>query len=473
MRRAPVLLVLAAALIAGAAADRVDRPADPSVGSRVDAGAPLAPPASAESSTWYCAGATAKAGGAADGSVIIANAGARAVSGSLIVVPNEGERKRVDLDVPARTRRTIRHGDVVTADYAAAVVELDGGDVVVEHSVRGPLGMSVAPCASSASDRWYLAEGSTARDDSMLLALQNPFAEDAIADLSFFTDQGRAVPADFQGILVPGRGLTVVNVADHVRRRNDIATSVVARSGRLVVDRIQLRNTLGHRGLSLSLAAPSPAETWYFPEGFLVEGVAEHYHLYNPGRREAQLDLEVTVDEGAVEPFQLNVASGERVSLLLNEEGRVPKGVPHAVTVRSLNGVGVVAERSLDALPPATRTGTTESLGGRLTARRWVLAGGGSTESLDEWVVVQNVGTSEATVDIFALAEGRLLPVDGLQDASVPAGRRQVFRLGDHIKREELALLIDSSVPVVIERALYRVGGPGISTAIGVPLRDS
>ena len=48
---------------------------------------------------------------------------------------------------------------MVTADNASALIELDGGQVVAELVTQGPLGDSVTPCASSASDSWYFADG--------------------------------------------------------------------------------------------------------------------------------------------------------------------------------------------------------------------------------------------------------------------------------------------------------------------------
>jgi hypothetical protein len=340
----------------------------------------------------------------------------------------------------------------------------------VEHEVLGPLGFSTAPCASFASDRWYLAEGSTARDDTMLLALYNPFPEDAIVDLAFSTDQGRAVPSDFTGLVIKGGHLRVVNVGDHVRRRDSVAATAVARSGRIVVDRLQFRNG-ATKGISLALAAPSPGEVWYFPEGFVADGVAERYHLYNPSAREAEVTIDLVLESGSAEPFELTVPARERVTVIANDEERIPRGVAHAAIVRSLNGVDVVAERSVAAAAPSTRTGTADTPGARVTARRWALASGSANDTTDEWVMLLNPGTTAAKVDIRGLASGQFLPFDGLRAIDLPAGRRISIRLTDHIKRDELSLLIESTTPIVVERGIYRAGGPGLALSPGIPLR--
>jgi hypothetical protein len=440
---------------------------------------PIAAPATSLSSSWFCAGGTARAEGAdgvvAAATVVVANPGDRALTGTIRVVPSEGDAKSVPIEVPIHARTSVALGEVVTAPFAAALVELDGGGAVVEHVISGPQGYSTAPCASSASERWYVAEGSTARDganpeDRMLLALYNPFPEDAIIDLSFTHEAGRSVPSEFTGIVVKGGSLRVVNVGDHVRRRAHISMTAVARSGRIVVDRIQLRNGT-NKGMSLALAATSPGTTWYFPEGLVADGVGESFHLYNPTGEEAQVSIELALETGAAEPFDLTVPPRGRLTVVANDEERVPRGVPHAATVVSLNGVPVVAERSVTAASPASRAGAADSLGARRTARRWVLAAGSATATIDEHVVFHNPGTRAATVTVQALAAGQLLVPESLLPIEVPAGRRVSLRATDHFSREDLALLVESTSPIVVERGVYLVGSTGLALSSGVPLR--
>lgn len=473
--RVRVFVVIGALLAAGGVVDRMQaRPASPSLAAPLTAAMPTAAPVTSLSSTWFCAGATATPDGVdglvADGRVVIANPGLEELNGTITVVPSEGEAATLPLKVGARSVTAVRQREVVTAPYASVLVELDGGGAVVEHEISGPLGFSTAPCASFASERWYLAEGSTAREDSMRLAIYNPFPEDAIVDLAFATDQGRAVPSDFTGLVVRGGGMRVVKVEDHVRRRANVAMTAVARTGRIVVDRIQLRGGAA-KGISLALAAPSAGDRWYFPEGFVADGVSERYHLYNPSNREALVSLELGLEEGAAEPFDLTVPPRDRLTIVSNDQERIPRNIGHSATVVSLNGVPVVAERSVTAVAPATRTGAEDSFGSRRTARRWVLASGAATDTVDEVVVLLNPGPEAATVSIAGLAGGQLLAIESLQEVALPAGRRVALRLTDHVKREDLALLVRSTSPIVVERGIYLVGTPGLALSSGIPLR--
>ena len=471
-RRLVVILGVVAAVAAGLAADRAARP-DPE-GDTIVALAnrmPTAAPARALSSTWFCAAGTGVAGGAADGSLVVVNPAPEAVTAKVTVVGTEGEPATVPLEVPGRGRASLRLGDVVAATYVAATVDVPSGGIAVEHAVTGPLGTGVAPCASFGSERWYVADGSTAREDTMILALYNPFPEDAIVDLSFSTNEGRAVPSDFQGIVVQGGRLVPVNVGDHVRRRDRVAATVATRSGRVVVDRLQLRNG-ATKGMSLALAAPSTGDEWWFPDGYVGDGLGERFSIYNPGDREAVVTLELTLEEGAAEPFDLTIPPRDRVDVNAGDEERVPKNAPHAAVVRSTNGVGVVAERALVAAPPSSRLGTSEVLGGRRSANRWLLGIGSATDTVDEWVTIVNPGASPVRVSFTVLAAGQPLAVEGLQDVDIEAGRRVAFRLTDHIKRDDLPMIVESAGwPIVVERAIYVVGGPGVALSPGIPMR--
>jgi hypothetical protein len=471
VRRAPLVVGLAVVLAAGAVADRAERPGPPVVGTVGSEEMPVAPPASALSSTWYCAGGSGRPDSPFASSVVLANAGSEPVEGRVTVVPRIGEPKTVPVAVKAYGSARVALAGVVQADFAAALVDLDGGGVVVEHVVAGSAGTATSPCASAASPRWYFADGSTAKDATLALALYNPFPEEAIVDLDFSTEQGRDQPADFQGVVVPALGLVVRDIGDHVRRREAVATQVVARTGRLVAAQLQLRTAPGVAGVSLRLGAPAPAEEWYFPDGYVTAGLVEQYSLYNPSGREAVVDIELTLDEGAAEPFQLTVPPRGRLAVVASDEERVPKGIGHSAVVRSVNGVPVVAERSVAASAPANRRGRADVRGARRLARRWAFAFGAATPETDEWIVVHNPGPVDAVLDVVGLANGRLLAIEGLQDVKVAGGRRAALRLGDHVQRDVLPVVVQSTRPVAVERAVFAVGGrAGLAGSVGIPL---
>ena len=429
---------------------------------------PTAAPATALSSTWYCTGATATVAGTATASVVIANPRHEETRGTVTIVPRAGPSRTVPVTVAPLAVAEVGLGPLAPGP-ASAVVDLQSGQATAELVVAGGPDLGVTPCASAGSQQWYFADGSTARDASLSLSLFNPFPEDAIADMAFSTDEGRAVPADLQGVVVPARSLVVKEIVENVRRRESVATTVTVRTGRLVAAQTIGRTAPGRSGASVALGSPSPAELWYFPDGLVSETATERYSLFNPGPREAEVALEVHLDEGAAEPFEVTVPAGDRVTLPLNSESRVPKGVGHSVTVRSSNGVPVVVSRSLE-VTGSSGSGRTDMVGARRAATRWLFSAGGASPASDELIVVQNPGPGRASVTLGGLAGGQEVAMEKLRDVTIEPGRRQAFRLGEHLRRSPLPVLVRSTAPVVAERVGYSVGKPGRSAAIGIPL---
>jgi len=71
---------------------------------------------------------------------------------------------------------------------------------------------------------------------------------------------------------------------------------------------------------------------------------------------------------------------------------------------------------------------------------------------------------------VVGLADGQPLAIEGLQGVRVDGRRRVALRIGEKVQRDVLPIVVRSSRPVVAERALYAVTGPGLSDSIGIPL---
>ena len=470
-RRGPALVVLAALLVAGGIVDgRVDRERSREA-TALSSQVPVAAPASARSSALYCPGAPAS-GTVGDGSVVVANAGNRRLTGTVTVYPDKGESRRVPFSVGAAGRTAVRLADVVSAPHASALIELDGGEAVAEVVASGSLGESVSPCASSASSSWYFAEGVTTRDASEVLLALNPFPDDAVVDVVFSTEEGVVSPQALTGLLVRGQALTSINVGDFVQRREAVSATLVARTGRLVVGRVQtFDGTTGRKGISVGLGAASPGPVWYFPEGLVADGQNEKFHIYNPAREEAQVELSLALDSGEAEPLRLTVPRESRLTVVAAEESRIPKGVPHSVTVRSTSGPEVVVERTVDGASPSARTGLSIALGARMPAKRWAIAAGAADDSTDQWVVVQNPGDKPAFVTLSLLADGTPVTIGALSSVEVRPGQRRAFNINPSLKRATTPMLIASTEPVVVERDLYKLKALGLVMSPVIPLR--
>ncbi len=390
-----------------------------------------------------------------------------------------------EIEIPALARRRVALSDVLAAPIASALVEAPVGGVVVEHEVTSIHGHDAKPCATAASDQWHFAWGTTEREARELLVLFNPFPDDAIVDGIFSTEDGIREPARFDGLVVPARSTIALDLGDDVTRRAEVAASITARTGRIVVDRIlRLDESDGARGLTVQLGVPRPQGTWVFPDGFVADDVTERFVLYNPGEEVAEVSIEFVLDRpdenGIPQPIDVTLAPGTQATVDLNADGRVPAEVGHSAIVRSANDVPIVAERVLTA-SRSSRRGVTVTTGSPLEATTWSFAAGSANADaasgplVDEWLYLLNLDPEiVVTVDVFALVGGQLLPVSQLQGVTVEAGQRLSIRIGEYVQRPDLPLLVRASEPLVAERGLYRSGEEerGMSNAVGVPDPD-
>ncbi len=511
--RLPALVVLAGLLVAAVVYDGARTHGHPATAPQVQAGIaiPAADPAASLSSTWFCAGGTAGAGGFADHVVLMANPSDQARTATITVLtgaiapapvlpgatPTTVKGKSTTttsstttstvagapaptarVPLPAHSRVAYRLGGLVSTELAGAIVEVDGGEIAVEHEITGPLGKATAPCSSTTAATWSFPWGVTSRGDHELLVFMNPFPDDATVDISFATDEGVRDTARFRGFVVPGRSVVGAYIDQDVTRKDQVSATVNVRGGRVVVDRIQtFDGTDGRQGITMGLGAPAAAGTWVFPDGQVGPGLAEQVVVYNPGASVAEAEVEVRLDDptknGTPEPFQLTIDPGSYAIVNLQTEDRIPQGVGHASFVRSLNGVPIVAERAVAATTGAVRRGVSTTLGSPIGAPTWYFAGGGPTADRDEFITLVNLSDSKAVrYSITGLAGGQVLAIDGLQDLQLAPGARVAVRLGDHVQRDELPVVVTADGPIVAERGLYKVGGGGLSQSMGIPLDD-
>lgn len=522
--RLTALVVLGGALAAGLALDATDEPAPSALEGAPTVRAGVALPAARDepslSSTWYCAGGTAAnpADDFADHVLLLANPTDTARQATVTVLsgavapapaPDTGPSTTAAdaaattttaepvptttpppsaprsapvqhaLELPAQSRTELRLGDVagVAGPLAGAVVEADGGRIAVEHQITGSLGRATAPCSTTASTTWSFPWGVTLRGSRELLVFMNPFPDDATVDIAFATDEGVRETARFQGFIVPGRSVVGAYIDEDVTRKAQVSAQVEVRGGRLVVDRIQtFDGTDGREGMTLGLGAPTPALTWIYPVGETGPGLGEQVVVFNPGDEVAEVEVEVRLDDPTAneppEPFELTVAPRRFSIVNVHEEGRVPPGVGHALIVRSLNGVPITAERVSSAADPAPRRGMSAITGSPVGAPTWYFPGGGPVQAeRDEYLVLFNTNdTDPVPFRVTGFSKGQTIAIQGLQDGSIPAGGRVVIRLGDHIDRDDLPVVITAGGPIVAERGLYRIGGGGMAQSIGIPL---
>jgi hypothetical protein len=490
--RTPVLAVVGVALAGAVAIDR-DRPVASEVafGAPPAAPMPVAPAADVLTSTFYCPGVPSqpdRESGARTGAITILNPGDVPVSGTLTAYPSNsfeqvpagqalppdpapGTAATQSITVPPRQRLVIPVPveGLAASDYTAALVEMRGGDVVVEQASITASGTRPTPCATTASDTWYTADGSTTTDADLRFLAFNPFPEDAIVDFTFATDEGTREPQALRGYVIPARSLRAVRLTDEVLRKATISASVVTRSGRVVLGRFQtFDNSAGRQGVITGLAAPAAGRDWFFADGEKGEGVSERFAIFNPSDEDAEVTVLLYAGEGAaaIDPINDTVPPKSTRIINITEAATVPDG-RHLAIVTSENGVPIVVERVLDT-DAEGRRGTTSVFGARLFSTQWYLAAGAGDDAT-EYLTVGNPTGEATTFAVKAIGPAGATPVGGLEAVALgPAGTTQL-NLSD-LGLRNAALVIEGAGPIIAERSFYTPERAGATAIMGVPV---
>ncbi len=474
-RRWPALLVISALIAAMLAIAR-------SSGDEVGTGAlepvvvapdpmPMAQPANASLSTFYCPSATGGGNTEVDKSVLVlANTTDEVRSGTISAFAGDGSSSEQAFEVGPHSRWSLDTAGLGDNLYLGLLVEVVGGGTAASLVASGDHGTDIVDCPSTASPDWYIPAASTTLDARAVLKLFNPFPDDAVVRVEFATGDEIRVPQGFEGIPIPGQSVVSLDVTDVVTVRANFATAIEARTGKIVAELVQtLDGSEGPEGLVLTTAAPAAEEAWFFPAGNTSTDLSQTFAIYNPNDTDAIVDLGIAVDDpannGAVLPIEVKVPRRSTSVITSADEiwSRVPPGVGHSASVRSKNGVGVVAGQVLAYT--GTSPGITSTVGSPLVGTDWIVPLADPAGSRSAVVVRNPSATEQVHVSVQAESGGA---TETFEFDLAPAARRSI-NVDDISAVSPKALLVVSDGPIVTEH-LADFRGRGRSMVLGVPV---
>jgi hypothetical protein len=498
--RVPMLLLLPLLVVAGLAIERSD---DGEASSSDDVVVPIgelagvAPAEGSLGSTWYCAAGSATAVASGDGAgvaeqtLVVANLSDTALEVDVTAFVEDGAPVSTTVPVPADGRTPVRVSDMVKARWASVVVEAQGGRVAVEQVLTGPLGRTVASCASGPSTTWYFPAGTTRAGTQEYLALFNPFPDEASVDITFEAEDGARGPGEYQGLVVPGSSVRVVPVGATVTLRAQLATTVRVRNGRIVAEQLltsdgtatPIKNDAGDvvepglttKGIAATTGAPAGAPTWVFPAvPAPADGVRASIAVMNPSDRDTDVEIQVFLDRpednGSVEPFTMSIPAGRAEVRDLYEDARIPPGVGGWALVQASDGVPVVAQLLEEGLAPA-HPGLATVIGSPVVAGAWVLPAGSVGDLASTSITVVNpAAVGETRVRLIGRSKGsdELLPGG---EIVVPAGARIPVDMAiDGRAITELVVEVVGDAPVVVSRRFAFANAKDIAVTLGLPV---
>ena len=437
LRRVPVLAagLVGAIVVASVGRDGVE-PVTPvfSVSGAAVAWMPAAPITSPLSTTWFCPGVPASGEPNVGGSIVIANTDDGELAVDVTMVGTEGAPVTEAVTVAPRSRATVDVAAAITSSYAGAIVEVTGGAGVVEQVAVSPLSegavaRSVAPCATSTSSAWHLAEGYTQNGSREQLVVMNPYPTEATVAIRFATQDGTREPTDLQAESIPPFSVRVYDMADLAARDEpEVAVSITATRGQITVARAQTYVGDDRRGYAVTLAAPAPRTQWYFVEGESGADITERYSLYNPTdeRVEVQpsiLGVELGADFIPIDPIE--VGRGQVVTFSPADIAGIPDGRHAIVFAAQSLDTGVVVERALgrtiDGIPTTSVTlGAPPRYEDGFVSSTWTMAVG-VDQPTEDALVAYNIDALDATVTVQAVTPDGIVNVPGLEAVAFPA----------------------------------------------------
>ena len=343
--------------------------------------------------------------------------------------------------------------------HAAALISMDGPTP----------GAAAARCPRVVSERWYFPAGSSSLGYDERILVRNPFPDEAVISVTFYTPTGKTTKANLAEVAVPAGQSKFIKVNDFILRQPVLGLSVNAQRGRVVAWRAMFAEPEDRPdGVYLGLGATSPSLEWYFPEGAVGNGLEEVITLLNPYRREAIVTVALATASKRLQPpklVEVRVPPGaiKTVSLpsFLSAQDQSLGSV--GAIVKSTNDVGVVAERTV--WYAAGRTGVASTIGAREPATQWLVPPA-AVASTEDSVVVLNPGASKATVRVeLWRQDGGPLQLDGSTMTIKPGARGRLI-LNDATGGQPVAVLVTSDQPVVAERVASS-GNGDVATILG------
>ncbi len=413
--------------------------------------------------TWYCPGVPT-GDDTVGGDIVIANPTSTPLAGHVTLLgSNQFVPLSQDLTVPARGATTLSvsaalAAAAVSTSFVSAVVEMDGGEAVVEQRALYPAGDAVASCITQTSRTWYFSDGFTVGGSTDQIILTNPGADPASVNLAFITAAGKREPSAFQGDSVAPHSVKVVSVADNgLKDEAIIGVQVEASRGQLVVARAQHYFGGNRLGYSLALGAPAPAEQVYFADGESGAGITEQYVIFNPTDTDATVTINIlgiALTSVFTAPDPLPVPAGEVVVFDTASIKGLPAG-PHNLVFSTLAAPSIVVERVLTR-PAGQKVATTVVMGmtSEYVVPRWYVPIGVDA-AIDKALVVYNVDGVDAKVTIKAVGPGGEVAVPSLTDLALPAAGLITIDLTDASVLGR-TLVVESNQRILVERLLPR-----------------
>ncbi|MGD2061050.1 MAG: DUF5719 family protein [Acidimicrobiia bacterium] len=338
-------------------------------------------------------------------------------------------------------------GEAGGIGVSGALIEMPSETTASGVLTSGPESRAAEACADIPAGEAFLSGGSTASGAGFVVELLNPYAGEAVLDLTVTSDAGIESDDRFDSVIVPPLSTLTVSLSDIIPGREDISVYIeTLRGSALAVGRQDLD------GESSVWRAVAPGQDWWLPvpEG----GGSRQLLISTPSNAPIDYQVDVYGLGGEVESYQESYDSGSLEARSLTRID-LTAITPDAIGVRVIGTGPLVATLWME---DDGRVATTTA--SPVDAPVWLLPGASAPPGGSGSLVVLNSGVDDVTVNVRSLQETSLTRNFDLQAErvlTVPLVAADGYR-------------VESTGPVVVLWT-SEIGGTG-TVAGGIPIQD-
>ncbi|HUZ42628.1 MAG TPA: DUF5719 family protein [Acidimicrobiales bacterium] len=323
LRRIPLLVVLALALIVVGVLSSEAKSVDPS-----QLPSALALNGHAESTALYCTGLSSQRLGE-DGRVIFLNTTDQSHLVTIDDVSNLGARTSREMTLRPYQQYGFDPSAGLSGDYFGVGAQVIGGGVVgVEVTASHS---SEAPCISTGVTNWFASGFDTTVGSSATLSVLNPTATPAVFNVSTFSSSGYVAPAKFQGYAVAPHSQADIDLGTQIVDMRDVGVHVRVLRGTLDIVGLQKSGPT----VSFNSGVIAPSTSAIFPLVTTSNNATAQIRFANPGPTPINVRLSVTLAPYHVPIQSLTVAPYGSAVATITPNSAIPAASYASVTVSS------------------------------------------------------------------------------------------------------------------------------------------
>lgn len=334
-----------------------------------------------------------------------------------------------------------------------------------EFSRLGRATMPFVPKGQFVTSAWFCAgvpSGRAQFGGSAIVA--NPGEVALSGKITVFSD-APGVAAVAQSFDVPARATQAFDLAQLQPQGTFVSAMVEIYGGGGYVE----QRADSASGSAVSPCSNSTSSTWYFADGYTVEGSREQLVITNPFPSDAIINVsEATSTESRRPAILQSLLVKANSILVISQDLLAKRELVLAITVDSTRG-RVVVGRAQEYITSVGRAGFTMTLGAPSLGDQFYFADGEVAPNVIERYSIYNGSDAEAVVSVTFLG---LDPNSGFvnpEPLTVPAGK-VVSLIADDVGvpagRHGAVFSTETEGSIVVERAITRQTGDTVATTV-------